>query len=174
MTSAEGPSGPILIAYHGYPYNFISRDGEAVPTNIVQLETGGLLAGLIQARSHLALHENGDEENTGINRLAPEAQRFVYEAWLKAMGDQGIDVRQRYLYEPAMLSAARHERWFVENTEPNPDSGYQPKTNVENGMRYIFSHAGEAKRGKRVRGFCDRARPGIAAAHWEAAEQAAF
>ncbi len=174
MTSAEGPSGPILIAYHGYPYNFISRDGEAVPTNIVQLETGGLLAGLIQARSHLALHENGDEENTGINRLAPEAQRFVYEAWLKAMGDQGIDVRQRYLYEPAMLSAARHERWFVENTEPNPDSGYQLKTNVENGMRYIFSHAGEAKRGKRVRGFCDRARPGIASAHWEAAEQAAF
>jgi len=61
MTSDEGPSGPILIAYHGYPYNFISRDGEAVPTNIVQLETGGLLAGLIQARSHLALHENGDE-----------------------------------------------------------------------------------------------------------------
>jgi hypothetical protein len=145
MTSDEGPSGPILIAYHGYPYNFISRDGEAVPTNIVQLETGGLLAGLIQAASHLALNENGREENTGIHRLAPEAQRFVYETWLKAMNDHRINVRRRYGYEPNMLREARNNRWFVANTEPHPGSGYQPKSSIENVMRDIVSHARESK-----------------------------
>ena len=39
---------------------------EAVPTQIVQLETGGLLAALIQARLFLELHEQSDEPNRGF------------------------------------------------------------------------------------------------------------
>ncbi|HEU4509521.1 MAG TPA: NAD(P)-dependent oxidoreductase, partial [Pyrinomonadaceae bacterium] len=46
LTSEYGPSGPIRIAYRGYPYTFVSRGIEAVETKVVQLETGGLLAGL--------------------------------------------------------------------------------------------------------------------------------
>jgi hypothetical protein len=140
IISDDGPSGPILLAYHGYPYNFVSRSGEAVPTHIVQLETGGLLAGLMQARSHLALCENGQEQNIGIHRMSPEAQRFVYETWLRAMRDRGIDVRKRYGYDPAMLRAAKHNRWFVDNTEPNPGAGYEPRSGIEDVMRHIVNN----------------------------------
>ena len=57
ITSEHGPSGPIQIAYLGYPYTFVSRTPEAVPTQIVQLESGGLLAALIQARIYLQVCE---------------------------------------------------------------------------------------------------------------------
>lgn len=140
ITSDDGPSGPLFIGYYGYPYNFVSRAGEAVPTNIVQLETGGLLAGLMQARSYLALHENGDEENTGIHRMSPEAQRFVFETWLTAMKDQRIDVSESYGYDPAMLRAAKNNGWFEENTEPSPGAGYEPNRNVEDEMIRIIDN----------------------------------
>ena len=139
ITSNDGPSGPIFIAYHGYPYNFVSRGGEAVPTHIVQLETGGLLAGLMQARSYLALYENGREQNTGIHRMSPAAQRFVFETWLTAMKEQRIDVRECYGYDPAMLRAAQKNSWLVENTEPNPAAGYEPNRNIEDVMRRLIA-----------------------------------
>jgi len=138
ITSNDGPSGPIFIAYHGFPYNFVSRAGEAVPTHIVQLETGGLLAGLMQARSYLALYETGHEQNTGIHRMSPEAQRFVFETWLTAMKKQSVDVRKCYGYDSAMLSAAKHNKWLVENTEPNPGAGYEPNRSIEDVMRRII------------------------------------
>lgn len=140
MTSDYGPSGPILIAYYGYPYNFVSRQGEAVPTQIVQLETGGLLAGLMQARIHLAQCENGYQQNTGIQRMSPETQSFVYKTWLRAMRAQRIDVCERYGYDPELLRAANHAKWFVENTEPHPDSGYEPANRTEEVMRQIVGN----------------------------------
>lgn len=117
---ADGPSGPISIAYLGYPYNFVARDVEAVPTSIVQIETGGLLAGLIQARTHLRFCEDGRASNCGVHRIAPESQRFLFETWSKAMKRQQVDLPQIYGYEPALLDAARERSWFVENSEPVP------------------------------------------------------
>ncbi len=137
IRSDDGPSGSLMIAYYGYPYNFVSRQAEAVPTHIVQLETGGLLAGMIQARTHLALYEAGYEKNSGIHRVSPEAQRFVYEAWLSAMKNQNIDVVERYGYDPVMSGAAKRMKWFLDNTEPHPAGSYEPRPNVENVMREI-------------------------------------
>jgi hypothetical protein len=139
ITSANGPSGPIHVAYYGYPYNFVSRHGEAVPTQIVQLETGGLLAGLMQARIHLARCENGFEQNTGLHRTSPEAQSFVYKTWLRAMRSQCIDVGERYGYDPEIFRAASRNKWFVDHTEPHPDSGYKPASSTEEVMRQIVS-----------------------------------
>ena len=115
-----GPCGPIQIAYLGYPYNFVSRAPEAVPTQIVQLETGGLLAALIQARIYLELCEEGRERNSGIHRVSPAAQQICLRG--VAQGDERskIDIVEIFGYDPAMLSAAQHEAWFAENTEPHP------------------------------------------------------
>ena len=140
--TCDGPWGPIFIPYHGYPYNFLIHNGEAVPTRIVQLEIGGLLAGLIQARIHLALSEKGVENNAGFHRVSPEAQRFVYETWATAMGNCGINIKERFGYDEATLSAARHIQWHVDNSEPNPAAGYRPSSEVENAMRRIVN-AGE-------------------------------
>lgn len=118
ITSAHGPSGPIHIAYSGYPYNFISRSLEAVQTRIVQLETGGLLAALIQARLCMELVESGKTQNSGVQRASPQAQCFVYERWLSAMRDYNIDINELFAYDAAMLSAAQHEPWFEQNSEP--------------------------------------------------------
>ena len=131
ISSDDGPSGPIFIAYLGYPYNFVSRDIEAVPTGVVQIETGGLLAGLIQARTHLRLCETGC---TGIQRVSPDAQRFVYETWLAAMEDRHIDLPQLYGCHPAILRAARDRWWFVENSEPRPSLSYGPHLPTETAM----------------------------------------
>ncbi len=140
--TCDGPWGPIFISYHGYPYNFIVKDGEAVPTRIVQLETGGLLAGLIQARIHLALYEKGVEKNAGVHRVSPEAQRFVYETWTRAMKKHNINIKERFGYDEATLGAARQNQWYVDNSEPNPAAGYKPRTNVENAMKRIINADG--------------------------------
>jgi len=137
ITSDDGPCGPILIAYLGYPYTFVSRGPTAVPTRIVQLETGGLLASLIQARNHLRLFEEGSEQNAGIHRLAPAAQSFVFEKWLGTMAERRIDVRELYDYDPAMLEAAKGTSWLVDNSEPNPRTGYKPISRVEESMNSI-------------------------------------
>ena len=137
--TCDGPWGPMLIPYQGYPYNFILRDGEAVPTRIVQLETGGLLAGLIQARIYLALHEKGLEKNAGIHRVSPDAQQFIYETWITAMEHNGINIRERFGYDEATLNAARHNQWHIDNSEPNPAAGYKPSVNVENAMKRIVN-----------------------------------
>lgn len=130
----DGPSGPIFIAYLGYPYNFVSRDVEAVPTFIVQLETGGLLAGLIQARIHLRLCEEGRAVNAGIQRVSPEAQRFVYGTWLRTMREAAVDLPQIYGYDPALLESASNRCWFVKNSEPFPSLTYTPNRLAEAAM----------------------------------------
>ena len=138
VRSDLGPCGPIQIAYLGYPYNFVSRAPEAVPTRIVQIETGGLLAALIQARLYLKLCEEGHARNSGIYRVSPGAQRFVYEEWLRAMKVLQIDIVKTFGYDPIMLRAAQHEVWFAKNSEPHP--GYQDLSlrTVEEEMNQLF------------------------------------
>jgi hypothetical protein len=142
ITSEYGPSGPISIAYLGYPYNFMSRSSEAVPTAIVQLETGGLLAALVQARLHLDLYGTGHERSSGIQRMSPEAQRYVYETWLRTMRVRNIDIVERFNYDSTTLSAAHHDRWFIEHTEPRPGEHYKPARRLEE-MMGQFVYAGD-------------------------------
>jgi hypothetical protein len=138
ITSEAGPSGPIRIAFSGFPYNFVSRAETAVPTSIVQLETGGLLAGLIQARNYLELVEQGCVPDTGIRRISPEAQAFVYGTWRWAMNNRNIDIRARYGYDPALLAAPQRNKWLADNTEPRPPaSGSDDRT--EEMMRSILA-----------------------------------
>jgi hypothetical protein len=118
IVSAHGPCGHIRIAYLGYPYSFVSRGLEAVPRRIVQLETGGLLASLMQARLHLDRYENGKHDNKGIHRVTPGAQRFVYERWLSAMRARNINLSDVYGLHAETLASAQRESWFIENTEP--------------------------------------------------------
>jgi hypothetical protein len=138
VRSEFGPSGPIQIAYLGYPYNFVSRDPEAVPTRIVQLETGGLLAALIQARMYLKLCEEGRARNSGMHRASPTGQRFIYEEWLRAMRALKIDIARTFGYHPAMLSAAQHEAWFAKNSEPNPAYQNLSLRTLEEKMNRLF------------------------------------
>lgn len=119
LESAHGPSGPIQIAYLGYPYNFVSRAIEAVPTRIVQLETGGLLAALIQAKHFLDLCEAGQTQNRGIHRVAISAQRFVLEKWLQAMMGHDINLVSIFGYDAAVFTAARQDEWFAEKSDPH-------------------------------------------------------
>lgn len=119
LSSAYGPSGPIQIAYMGYPYNFVSRAVEAVPTRIVQLETGGLLAALVQARIYLDLCETGEASNRGIHRVHTKAQRFVYEKWLQAMGDHKIDIVELFGYDSAIFRDTKHDEWYAEKSDPH-------------------------------------------------------
>jgi len=134
IVSESGPSGPIHIAYLGYPYSFVSRAPEAVSTRIVQVDSCGLLAALIQARLLLELCEIGAEQNRGIHRVAPRAQRFVYGRWTKTMKDRLIDITDRYGYDPDLLSAAERDDWFIKTTEPHPNEHYTPVKSVENLM----------------------------------------
>ncbi len=124
IISEDGPSGPIRIAYLGYPYTFVSRGIEAASTEIVQFDTGGLLAALVQARLFLDECETGREQNTGIHRLSPHAQRFVLKTWVRAMKDRTIDLEELLVTNPDMLGAAQHDDWFIENTEPRPNKDY--------------------------------------------------
>jgi hypothetical protein len=137
ISSELGPCGPIQIAYLGYPYNFVSRAREAVPTSIVQLETGGLLAALIQARIHLEVCEGGLARNSGIHRVSPAAQKFVYEEWLKVMRDSKIDLVGVFGHDPARLRAAQHEVWLAKNSEPLPGAQYASLRRLEDEMDQI-------------------------------------
>jgi hypothetical protein len=130
LTSPNGPSGPIQIAYLGYPYNFVSRGPEAVPSLIVQLESGGLLAALIQARLYLQHGERGHEQR-GVERLSPQLQRFVYETWLQTLAEKGIKLTEVFALTPETLSAARDERWLADHTEPSPGEYYKPVRVIE-------------------------------------------
>jgi len=134
ISSELGPCGPIQIAYLGYPYNFVSRAREAVPTRIVQLETGGLLAALIQARKYLEFCEAGRTRNCGIHRVSPAAQKFVFEEWLRVMRDSRTDCAGVFGHDPAMLGVARHELWLAKNSEPHPSTRYAPLRMLEHEM----------------------------------------
>ena len=116
LSSTDGPSGHIQIAYMGYPYNFVSRAIEAVPTRIVQLETGGLLAALVQANIYLDLCESGEASNRGIHRVSTGAQRFVFESWLRAMGNHKIDIVELFGYDSTVFNDAKHDEWFAEKS----------------------------------------------------------
>jgi hypothetical protein len=131
VVSEHGPCGPIHIAYLGYPYSFVSRGVEALPTRIVQFETGGLLAALIQARLLLKQHEAGLERNSGIHRVAPQAQAFVYEHWIRAMKDRGIDFTELF---GSNQGASHADDWFIENSEPRPGNRYRPVKEIEEMM----------------------------------------
>jgi hypothetical protein len=134
IVSEHGPSGTIHIAYLGYPYTFVSRDIEAAPTQIVQFDTGGLLTSLIQARFFLEQCESGVEQNRGIHRVSPQAQRFIYQTWVRAMEDRMIDIAELYGHDRSMLSSAQHDDWFIANTEPHPGEHYRPVQTVEEMM----------------------------------------
>jgi hypothetical protein len=136
----DGPSGPIRIAYLGYPYTFVSRGIEAAPTEIVQFDTGGLLAALVQARLFLEECETGREQNSGIHRLSPQAQRFVLTRWIRAMKDRKIDLEELLRNDPGMLSAAQHDDWFIENTEPRLSKCYKPVKGIEEMMDQFVGH----------------------------------
>ena len=134
INSEQGPSGPIQVAYLGYPYSFVSRGIEALPTRIVQFDTGGLLVALVQARLFLEQCETGGEQNRGIHRVSPRAQRFVYERWVGAMKDRRIDFAELFEPDPGMLSAAHEDSWFIENSEPHPGDHYRPVKAIEDRM----------------------------------------
>ncbi|HEU4834620.1 MAG TPA: NAD(P)-dependent oxidoreductase [Pyrinomonadaceae bacterium] len=134
ISSDHGPCGPIQIAYLGYPYNFVSRAPEAVPTRIVQLETGGLLAALIQARMYLDFCEAGLAHNRGIHRVSPRAQLFVYAEWLRAMKEMKIDLVDLFNYDPAVLRSAQNDFWLERNSEPHQDARYLPFRTLEEAM----------------------------------------
>src|SRR5690349_1218045 len=137
ISSEMGPCGPIQIAYLGYPYNFVSRTREAVPTHIVQLETGGLLAALIQARIYLEFCEAGLARNSGIHRVSPAAHKFVYEEWMKVMRDSKIDLFEIFGHDPASLRAAQHEVWLAKKSEPHPSTRYVPFRILEDEMDQV-------------------------------------
>src|SRR5690349_586968 len=134
IISEHGPSGPIHVAYLGYPYTFVSRSVEAAPTQVVQFDTGGLLMGLVQARFFLGHCETRREQNRGIHRLSPQAQRFVYRSWVRAMKDRMIDITELIGNDLATLSCAEDEDWFVVNTEPHPGEHYRPVQELEEMM----------------------------------------
>jgi len=92
---------------------------EAVPTRIVQLETGGLLAALVQASLYLDLCETGHASNHGIHRVSTGAQRFVIERWLHAMGDHKINIVELFGYDSAVFDAAKRDEWFAERSDPH-------------------------------------------------------
>lgn len=139
ICAGDGPAGPISIAYRGFPYNFVSRDIEAVPTAIVQLETGGLLAALLQARLYLSLCEAGAAPDHGIQRTSPEAQSFVYETWLSAMKGNRLDLHQVYGFDPELLQAARRRSWFFNYSEPQPSLAREPNLMIEQLMARIVA-----------------------------------
>ena len=138
IVSEHGPSGPIHIAYRGYPYSFVSRNIEAVPTPIVQFDTGGLLAALVQARFFLDQCETGRAENRGIHRVSPKAQRFVYERWVRAMKDRMIDITSYFDYDSDLLRTIQPDHWFVENSEPRPGTHYKPAQAIEEMMDHLL------------------------------------
>jgi len=134
VSSELGPCGPIQIAYLGYPYQFVSRAPDAVPTRIVQLETGGLLAALIQARMFLDFCEAELAANRGIHRVSPTAQQFVCETWLNTMKDMKIDLVDLFGYDPAILRASQYDLWLERNSEPHPGAKYVPFRTLEEEM----------------------------------------
>ena len=139
IISEHGPSGLIHVAYLGYPYSFVSRGIEAVRTEIVQFDTGGLLAALVQARLFLEQCETGHAQNRGIHRLSPQAQRFVYERWIRAMKDRMIDTSDFFGHDPGTLSSTQPDDWFIGNTEPRPSKDYQPVKAVEEMMNEFMA-----------------------------------
>ena len=47
------------------------------------------------------------------------------------MKEQGIDMADRFGYDPGALEAAQHDQWFMDNTEPHPGRLYQPVSRLK-------------------------------------------
>jgi hypothetical protein len=139
ITSDNGPSGPMRIAFQGFPYNFVRRAEMAVPTHIVQLETAGLLTGLIQARSYLDLIEHGHERDMRIHRISPDAQAFIYDRWLRAMKTRGVDIREVYGYDTTLLAETHHNDWLAEHTEPRLQTNNGSVDRVEETVKSMLA-----------------------------------
>lgn len=135
ISSASGPSGPLQIAYLGYPYNFVARAPEAVPTQIVQLETAGLLAALVQARIQLQMSDANPELNHGWQRVTPDAQRFVFKNWLQTMNEQGINLTELFGYDDELLNAAQQPDWLAKNSDPRGDEHDERTRTIEELMK---------------------------------------
>ena len=140
IASDYGPSGTIRLGYLGFPYNFVSRAEAAVPTHIVQLETAGLLAGLIQARSHLELIDAGHQTDISIHRVSPEAQAFIYHAWQRAMTNRGINIVELFGYDTSMLAAAQRSDWFADHSEPRWHASTRSDNRAEETMKTILAN----------------------------------
>ena len=132
INSKSGPSGPLQIAYLGYPYNFASRGLEAVPTEIVQSETAGLLVALVQAYHFLQI---GDQSRHTLHRVAPHAQCFVFEKWLRTMSEQGINLTETFGYDDELLKVAQREDWLARNSYPPAYEDDQQARAIEEWMR---------------------------------------
>jgi hypothetical protein len=77
------------------------------------------------------LCETGRAENSGVQRVSPEAQRFVYETWRRTMNRAGIDLPQVYGYDPAVLASPSDRWWFAKYSEPCPSLSYEPSHATE-------------------------------------------
>jgi hypothetical protein len=100
---------------------------------------------MVQAQLFLELCETGVEQNRGIHRLTPGAQRFVYERWAKTMKDRTVDITARFGCDPCLLSATQQDEWFIENTEPHPNEHYRPVESVENLMDHFWRRPNAAQ-----------------------------
>jgi hypothetical protein len=118
----------------------------------VQLETGGLLTALMQARLYLDFCDEGLAHNSGIHRVSPRAQQFVYEEWLNAMKDMKIDLVDLFAYDPALLRAAQHDIWFETNSEPHPGKQYLPLRTLEMEMDQLVCQEYNVKSPRRAAG----------------------
>lgn len=47
------------------------------------------------------------------------------------MRDHNISLGDMFGHDPELLSAALHDDWFTENTEPHPDKHYTPSRKVQ-------------------------------------------
>ena len=104
----------------------------------MQLETAGLLAGLIEARIYLESVEEDHEQDTRIHRVSPDAQKFIYEAWQLALKNRGIDIRELYGYDPALLAATQCTDWLADNSEPRSPLNTASVQRVENAIRVML------------------------------------
>jgi hypothetical protein len=69
--------------------------------------------------------------------VAPAAQKFVYEEWLRVMHDSQIDIVEVFGHDPATLRAAQHEVWLARNSEPHPSTHYAPLRMLEDWMDQV-------------------------------------
>ena len=58
------------------------------------------------------------------------------------MKDRGIDIVDRFGYEPGLLSDVQQDPWFIGNTEPRQSEHYKPAKAVEDLMDQFVCPSG--------------------------------
>lgn len=76
---------------------------------------------------------------TYSNRISPDAQRFIYDTWLRAMKNRGVDIRKLYGYDSSLLAATQRSDWLAENTEPRLPATNASVDRVEERIRAILN-----------------------------------